>query len=778
MEAGNGVEPNVGALLAWAQAWLDGHGAGDWTVTGHGALGEARLAHGEGVAAVLQLQGADPITRMLGLLACSDPWPSQDELDQRLGEEMGAYMGTLLANSQRLMALSFGAVIAGDGRGQQQTEVLRRMTLAMARDVRVVMVRLASALQSLRHVAGSSLPDDTMVSLARGRVPGHGAASPVTGEVAPVDERAAAPANVLGLAQEAMQVLAPLANRLGLYRIKWEMEDLAFRVLQPERYRTLASQLESRRPERDAFVASASVELKALLAGHGINAQVKGRSKHLYSIHNKLRAKNLTMENLKDLRALRVMVESLADCYAALDVVHQRWEPEMEELDDYIADPKPNGYQSLHTVVKADDGRPMEVQIRTRAMHEAAEYGLAAHWRYKERSAPGGGSVVVPSLDGQARISWLRQLLAWQQDLGTQISAGDEASTADDSVIFVMTPQGRVIELPTGSTAVDFAYHVHTSLGHRCRGARVDGRMLPLNRPLVNGQVVEIVQARVGMDEPGPSRDWLNPELGFVRSSRARAKVRQWFNAQTRGEEQAAGRERVEKALAREGYGTLSLDELAARLKYPSTQALFAGVAREEVGTRTLEAAIRNEPLVPVASPPPAPPPAEARRAEGSQGSNTVLVMGVDFLMTHLAGCCHPVPPDEITGFVTRGRGVSVHRRNCPALAALRAKAPERELAVSWGDDWDKPLKTKGGQLKPRRFQAGVLVTAEDRNGLLRDILDMLAREHCSLVSVQSQSVRELARFSLVLEVSSGEALARLQGLIRQIPGVSGCRRA
>ncbi|RKW34569.1 MAG: bifunctional (p)ppGpp synthetase/guanosine-3',5'-bis(diphosphate) 3'-pyrophosphohydrolase, partial [Lautropia sp.] len=547
---------------------------------------------------------------------------------------------------------------------------------------------------------------------------------------------------------------------------------------QPERYRTLASQLESRRPERDAFVASASVELKALLAGHGINAQVKGRSKHLYSIHNKLRAKNLTMENLKDLRALRVMVETLADCYAALDVVHQRWEPEMEELDDYIADPKPNGYQSLHTVVKADDGRPMEVQIRTRAMHEAAEYGLAAHWRYKERSAPGGGSVVVPSLDGQARISWLRQLLAWQQDLGTQISAGDEASTADDSVIFVMTPQGRVIELPTGSTAVDFAYHVHTSLGHRCRGARVDGRMLPLNRPLVNGQVVEIVQARVGMDEPGPSRDWLNPELGFVRSSRARAKVRQWFNAQTRGEEQAAGRERVEKALAREGYGTLSLDELAARLKYPSTQALFAGVAREEVGTRTLEAAIRNEPLVPVASPPPAPPPAEARRAEGSQGSNTVLVMGVDFLMTHLAGCCHPVPPDEITGFVTRGRGVSVHRRNCPALAALRAKAPERELAVSWGDDWDKPLKTKGGQLKPRRFQAGVLVTAEDRNGLLRDILDMLAREHCSLVSVQSQSVRELARFSLVLEVSSGEALARLQGLIRQIPGVSGCRRA
>ena len=771
MEADNGAAPNAGTWLEWAQTWLDGHGAGDWTVTGYGPLGEARIAHGEGVAAVLQLQGADPITRMLGLLVCSDPWPSQDELDQRLGEEMGAYMGTLLANSQRLMALSFGAVIAGDGHGQQQTEVLRRMTLAMARDVRVVMVRLASALQSLRHVAGSSLPDDMMVPLAHGRMPGHEARGPN-----PVDDGAAVPANVLGLAQEAMQVLAPLANRLGLYRIKWEMEDLAFRVLQPERYRTLASQLESRRPERDAFVASASVELKALLAGHGINAQVKGRSKHLYSIHNKLRAKNLTMENLKDLRALRVMVESLADCYAALDVVHQRWEPEMEELDDYIADPKPNGYQSLHTVVKADDGRPMEVQIRTRAMHEAAEYGLAAHWRYKEKSAPGGGKVVVPSLDGQARISWLRQLLAWQHDQGERI-AGEETSTADDSVIFAMTPQGRVIELPMGSTAVDFAYHVHTSLGHRCRGARVDGRMLPLNTPLANGQVVEIVQARVGMDEPGPSRDWLNPSLGFVRSNRARQKVRQWFNAQARGQEQLAGRERVEKALAREGRTGQSLEVLAERLKYPSTQALFAAVAREEVGARALEAAIRNEPVVPPA-PAPASPAAPEMRKSAAPGSNAVLVMGVDFLMTHLAGCCHPVPPDEISGFVTRGRGVSVHRKGCPALAALRERAPERELAVSWGDDWQKPVKTKGGQLKPRRYSAGVVVTAEARSGLLRDVLDMLAREQCPLLSVQSQTVKELSRFTLVLEVPSAEVLDKLRNAIRQIPGVMGCRRA
>lgn len=755
-------------MLAWAFDWLAAHGEGPWRVSGHGALGEARLKHGRGLAAVLELQGADPITRVLGLLVCSDPWPDQAELDVQLGEELGAYLGTLLANCQRLMSLSFSALIGSQGApGQSQPEVLRRMTLAMARDVRVVMVRLASALQSLRHVAAHRGTGDDAEgqgsSLAKGLVePGV--------SVAPVSD-----ADVQGLAQEAMQVLAPLANRLGLYRIKWEMEDLAFRCLEPARYRELARALDSKRPERDAFVANATAELSALLAEHGIQAQVKGRSKHLYSIHNKLRAKHLSLEKLHDLRALRVMVETLADCYATLDLVHQRWVPEMDELDDYIADPKPNGYQSLHTVVMADDGRPMEVQIRTRAMHEAAEYGLAAHWRYKEKSAPGGGKVVVPSLDGQARISWLRQLLAWQHDQGERI-AGEETSTADDSVIFAMTPQGRVIELPMGSTAVDFAYHVHTSLGHRCRGARVDGRMLPLNTPLANGQVVEIVQARVGMDEPGPSRDWLNPSLGFVRSNRARQKVRQWFNAQARGQEQLAGRERVEKALAREGRTGQSLEVLAERLKYPSTQALFAAVAREEVGARALEAAIRNEPVVPPA-PAPTPPAAPEMRKSAAPGSNAVLVMGVDFLMTHLAGCCHPVPPDEISGFVTRGRGVSVHRKGCPALAALRERAPERELAVSWGDDWQKPVKTKGGQLKPRRYSAGVVVTAEARSGLLRDVLDMLAREQCPLLSVQSQTVKELSRFTLVLEVPSAEVLDKLRTAIRQIPGVMGCRR-
>ncbi|MDO5102213.1 MAG: HD domain-containing protein [Lautropia sp.] len=738
-------------LIEWAKGWLADHGDAAWAVPGGHEMGETRAAHGVGLEAVLQLQGADPVTRMLGLLVCSHPWPDQDQLDERLGEEMGAYVGTLLENCQRLMALSLGPVVQQGGQDKSQTEVLRRMTLAMARDVRVVMVRLASALQSLRHIVARSLadhPDTRMLSM------------------------------------EAMKVLAPLANRLGLYRIKWEMEDLAFRCLEPARYRALANQLDLKRPERDAFVAAAATELMALLAERGIKAKVKGRSKHLYSIHNKLKAKNLSLEKLHDLRGLRVMVENLADCYATLDVVHQRWAPEMDELDDYIAYPKPNGYQSLHTVVIADDGRPLEVQIRTQAMHEAAEYGLAAHWHYKEKTAPGGAKTVAPSLDGQARISWLRQLLAWQQDLGTKLSSGDEVSTADDSVIFAMTPQGRVIELPMASTPVDFAYHVHTSLGHRCRGARVDGRLVPLNTPLANGQVVEVIQARAGgLEEPGPSRDWLNPGLGFVRSNRARSKVRQWFNAQERGAEQVAGRERIEKLLAREGRTSLKLDELASRLGFASTALMFAAVAREEVGIRALEAAIRREgagPLPAETKPKGAEigvPKALPKKAADADG-NGVLVMGVDFLMTHLARCCHPVPPDEIQGFVTKGRGVSVHRKGCPALAALLAEAPERELAVSWGDHWQQPVKTRGaGQPRVRRFSAEIQVMAEDRHGLLRDILDVFAREQSHLVSVRSHTVKDMARFNFVLEVPSAETLAKLKHAVRQVSGVTSCRR-
>nr|MBA3477774.1 bifunctional (p)ppGpp synthetase/guanosine-3',5'-bis(diphosphate) 3'-pyrophosphohydrolase [Lautropia sp.] len=573
---GPGLDP---AVLQAALRRLDEHGGEPlpWTRL----TGEPAGRHGRGIDSILQAQGADLVSRLVGILACSQPVPDEAALAELAGADFAPFLGGLLDSSTRLLALSLGPADDSLQAGRHQAETLRRMTMAMARDVRVVMVRLASGLQTLRQLVAQGLAGEAAAQLA---------------------------------AIEALSVLAPLANRLGLFRLKWEMEDLAFRCAQPEVYHSLARQLESRRLQRERFVAGVAEELASLLKQRGIRASVTGRPKHLYSIHNKLQSKELTLDRLHDLRAVRVLVETLEDCYAALDEVHQRWEPEPREFDDYIAKPKPNGYRSLHTVVMADDGNTLEVQIRTREMHEQAEYGVAAHWRYKEGSMPGaaassagsagrggkggkggkagGGAGLVPPEQAD-RLAWLRQLLAWQQDVGMRLGAED-IRTTDDSRIFAMTPQGRVIELPAGATPVDFAYHVHSALGHRCRGAKVDGRIVPLNTPLANGQVVEITAARrTASGSAGPSRDWLNPALGYIRSHRARTKVRQWFNVQQHDAELAAGRERVDKTLAREGRTSLSLDELASRLGRSSPAELFTEVARDVIGIRALEEAIR-----------------------------------------------------------------------------------------------------------------------------------------------------------------------------------------
>ena len=748
------------AALQRALARLDAHGGErlPWTLL----TGESAASHGRGIDSILQAQGADRVTRLVGILACSQPVPEEPELVARVGPDLAAQLAGLLENCVPLLALSLGPVDDSMQSGRHQAETLRRMTMAMARDVRVVMVRLASGLQTLRRLVADGLA---------GREAARGAAL------------------------EALTVLAPLANRLGLFRLKWEMEDLAFRCSQPEVYRSLARQLESKRVERERFVAGVAQELAALLKEHGIRATVSGRPKHLYSIHNKLQSKQLTLDGLHDLRGLRVLVETLADCYGALDVVHQRWEPEPKEFDDYIAKPKPNGYRSLHTVVVADDGKSLEVQIRTRAMHEQAEYGVAAHWRYKERTAPGAagarGAAGAPgsgagAADPAARLVWLRQLLAWQQDVGMRLGAED-ARTSDDSRIFVMTPQGRVIELPAGATPVDFAYHVHSTLGHRCRGAKVDGRMVPLTTRLSNGQVVEIIAARgpgSAATEPGPSRDWLNPALGYLRSQRARAKVRQWFNAQQHDAELAAGRERVEKTLAREGRTSLSLDELAARLGKTSTAEMFAEVARDLIGARALEEAIRS--FAPPGAPPaprqpepgPVPPLAETAPQAGPVRSagNAVLVVGVDFLLTQLARCCHPVPPDSIIGFVTRGKGVTIHRMNCASLRGLAERSPERVLPASWGE-WERPARNRRGDAIVRRYPAAIQINASDRSSLLRDLTEVFARERINVLSVRSNTRTDQARFNFIVEVPSAVALERVLAILREIPGVENCRR-
>ncbi len=466
-----------------------------------------------------------------------------------------------------------------------------------------------------------------------------------------------------------------------------------------------------------------------------------------------MRGKSLDFERVFDIRALRVIVPQVQDCYAALAWVHSRFSPIAREFDDYIARPKANGYQSLHTVVRDEAGRAIEIQIRTQAMHDHAEHGIAAHWAYKEAGAK-GYSGVSASGEYDAKIAVLRQLLAWERDL-----AGASDGLFEDR-IYVLTPQASIVELPQGATPVDFAYTVHTSLGHRCRGARVDGAMVPLNTRLANGQTVEIVATREG----GPSRDWLNSELGFLASHRAKAKVRAWFNEQQRHETVARGRESVEKLLQREGRTAIKLEDLAGQLGFKSAEDLFAVVGKDEFSLRNIEAVLH----------PPAEPLTQDEfllkkpRAPEKSPKGGVLVVGVDSLMTQLARCCKPAPPDAISGFVTRGRGVSIHRRDCSSFRDMVARNPERVIDVQWGT----PKKEEGAV-----YPVDVAVEAADRQGLLRDISEVFAKEKMNVVGVQTQSVKGTAWMTFTAEVSDASRLAKVLGLVAQVQGVRWARR-
>jgi GTP pyrophosphokinase len=599
-----------------------------------------------------------------------------------------------------------------------QTENVRKMLLAFSRDLRVVMLRLASRLQTLRYHAASKLP------------------------VQP------------GLAREALQVFAPLANRLGIWQVKWEMEDLAFRFLEPATYKRVAGWLDEKRVEREQYVEQLRRELGAELKAQGISAQVYGRPKHIYSIVRKMRGKSLDFEQVLDVRALRVIVPDVKDCYAALAWVHARFSPIIEEFDDYIARPKPNGYQSLHTVVRDAAGRPIEIQIRTQAMHEHAEHGVAAHWAYKEAGSKGYSGVSASTVY-DTKIAVLRQLLAWERDL-----AGSVEGLFEDS-IYVLTPQASIVELPRGATPVDFAYSVHTSLGHRCRGARVDGAMVPLNTQLKNGQTVEIVAAKEG----GPSRDWLNADLGFLASHRARSKVRAWFNEQLRHETEGRGRELVERLLQREGRTAIKLEDLAAQLGFKSAEDLFFVVGKDEFSLRNIEVLLH----------PQAPPPSEdevllakkARVVPARSPKGGVLVVGVDSLMTQLAKCCKPAPPDPISGFVTRGKGVSIHRKDCSSFREISARSPERVIDVEWG-------KSRG---ESAVYPVDVAIEAIDRQGLLRDISEVFAKEKMNVVGVQSQTVKGTAWMTFTVEIADSQRLGKVLATVREVKGVRSARR-
>jgi GTP pyrophosphokinase len=693
--------------------------------------GETFVAHADGIVEILGDLRESPELAAAGYLFGAHE--VLRDAEEWLQQNFGVSVMRLVADLRQLMRLSEqtrtrqASAGAGDEPRLQeaQSEAHRRMLLAMVNDVRVVPLRLASRLQTLRYFA-TIRADAVELPLTRAQF-------------------------VARIADETLELYAPLANRLGIWQIKWELEDLAFRFLDPKTYKQVARALDEKRVERESFIAAARSELHRLLQGAGVKAEVSGRPKHIVSIVNKMRTKKLAFNELYDIRGLRVIVDDVAACYQVLSVVHQKWTPVGAEFDDYIARPKANGYQSLHTVVSDHHGRTIEVQIRTVQMHENAELGVAAHWRYKERGA------AAVDRDEERRIAWLRQLLAWREEIDRPFE-GPAALAPVERRIYVLTPQARVVELPAGATPIDFAYHVHTELGHRCRGARVNGALVALSTPLTNGQTVEIVAAKTG----GPSRDWLNPELGFIHSARSRAKVRHWFNVLELEQDAASGRAVIERELQRLGRTSTNLEDLARRLGFAGVDELCVAANRDEIGPRAIEQALEPSAPAPVEEPP-ADWSAPQRPAPGGKGG--VLVVGVDSLMTGLARCCRPVPPDEISGFVTRGRGVSIHRVDCANAIALGHRHPERVIDVSLSRD-------------PRAvYPVDVLVMAQDRQGLLRDVSEVFAREKLNVVGVNTITVRGEAQMQFTVEVQNTTAVRRALTQIREARGVISARR-
>ncbi len=704
--------------VRWAEEGLQGRTAG---------TGEPLTNHAAGVVQILAEIGADAQARAAAVLTMlpSENGNGPGDLE-RIRKAFGPAVATLVQGARVLLRLGWFAGTAPAERGaqgQDQKEMRRKMLLAMAADLRIVVLRLASRLQSLRWHAASRTPY-------------------------PVEA-----------ARETMELYTPLANRLGIWQLKWEMEDLAFRFTQPDTYRSIAKQLESKRVEREALVDAAVSRLQTVLADANIPAKVYGRPKHIYSIWNKMRIKRLEFHELFDLRALRVIVEDERSCYAVLALVHSLWTPVADEFDDYISRPKPNGYRSLHTVVVDEEGRTFEIQIRTEEMHRFAEYGMAAHWLYKEAGSRGGQ--VAATSNYEQKLAWMRQLLSWD---GESVSGPEEPPKGVDSDerIYVMTPQARVIELPSGATPVDFAYHLHTDLGHRCRGARVDGQMVPLSTQLNTGQIVEIIAAKSG----GPSRDWLNPQLGFLASPRSRAKVRAWFNAVELQQRIGQGQTLVEKELQRLGKTAISMEQLAQQLGFARADDLYVAVAKEEFSLRQIDYLLsgqkdRDEQQEQDDS---------ARiytvgtRSASSGSKSGVLVVGVDSLLTQLARCCRPAPPDTICGYVTKGRGVSIHRSDCAAYKALVVRQPERAIEVEWGDTGDAV------------YPVDISIHAQERPNLLRDLSEVFAKLRLNIISVNTQSRRSLTRMVFTIEVRSGEQISRVLSALNELQGVQATR--
>jgi GTP pyrophosphokinase len=688
----------------------------------HLGTGEEILPHVFGMALIATALRLDADTRLAALLFAVHQFDR--EAKERIEREFGADVARLVGGLHRLNGLRLLAPSPASNVREVRTqpEVLRKMMLAMVEDIRVVLLRLASRTQTLRYYAEHPGPERNET------------------------------------ARESLDIYAPLANRLGVWEIKWELEDLSFRFLNPDTYRQIARQLDQRRSERERFITEAIALLKKECEAAGIKAEIFGRPKHIYSIWKKMRAKQVSLEEVYDLRGLRVIVDHVRDCYTVLGIVHQMWTPVPKEFDDYITKPKGNLYQSLHTAVIAADKRPLEIQIRTWEMHEHAELGVAAHWRYKEGVR--GTGKKDPYGD---KVALLRELLSWREEIADSSNWIEQFKRAAlDDTIYIITPQGRVVDLPRGATPVDFAYHVHTEIGHRCRGAKADGVLVALNKPLESGQTVEIITAKQG----GPSRDWLNPQLGYLQTSRARHKVKQYFATLYETETITEGRAFVQRELQREGATQANIDALASQLGYSSADAMFLAAGRNELSPHAIQQALRG----PEAEPEPAPE-FVPRKSKAGGKNEGILIVGMDKLLTHLGRCCKPAPPDRIQGYVTRGKGISIHRIQCPNFGGMARLNPERVIAADWGDN-AQPQES-GGPAYP----VDITVECADRTGLLHDITEVLSREMINVTAVNTISRQGTAHMNFTMEVTGVTQLQHALKLIGEIPSVLSTRR-
>ena len=693
------LRATFGAALAEVPVRALQFAKGATSAAGRGEAFERALAVGR----LLLVQGADPETIAAALISQAIP---ERELDlEAVQAAFGAELALLLRGLERagrIDALNASSV---------DLEQLRKMLLAIAEDVRVVLIKLAERVVYLRSLTKA----DEGVQRAAGR--------------------------------QTLELFGPLANRLGVSEMKWELEDFSFRYTEPDLYRKIARLLDEKRNDREAYIQRVIAKLEKELADMGIHAAISGRPKHIYSIWRKMRGKDVPFERLYDIRAVRVIVKNVRECYTVLGVVHDLWTPVEGEFDDYIASPKANDYKSLHTAVVGPEGKTLEVQIRTEEMHQHSEHGVAAHWRYKE------GTRSDKKFD--TKIAWLRQVLAWRNEL----FEGDAAVRAHlfEDTIYVLTPQGRVVDLPRGSTPIDFAYHVHTDLGHRCRGAKVDGQMVPLDYKLQNAQRVEIMSAKQG----GPSRDWLAPQLGYLASPRAMAKVRQWFRHEDYEKDVAEGRAALDKELQRLGSTGAAHDKVAAAGGFAKLDDFYAALGRGEVTARQVEIAVRGG--VPANEESAMPMPLVAPAPE--KASSGVLVLGVNNMATLIAKCCKPVPPDPIVGFVTRARGITVHRQDCPNITHLEPSQRDRLMGADWGKTGEAP------------FSADLEVVAVDRQGLLRDISEAISRERINVSGVNTLTRGVHAYMRFTLQVTSGEAIMRVLRQVKDVSGVDSARR-